>query len=306
MIAVLIVAAVGDATGSARASDLVLPIRFDSFAAPLIELDLDGTTSALMLDTGSAEGLHLTRPTIERIRGARFTGQTQKSSNMAGDVRENARFVIDALTIGGLTFRDVTGVEFTPWSVTLMGAAEPPVSPVIGLGFFKGRSILIDYQAATLTVFEASAAGVLEGQDGWIEVPFRQTDEGLLLDADIAGQRHRMSLDSGASMSMVIADRIDAASSAVSCRSIYPNMPDEDCKLVPVETEFGGSKRTMNAFLMRENPGPFEGTGLLGGDFLFQHAVLVDLGASRMLVRAFPSDAGGRSASRFRPFYVLP
>ncbi|PYE29877.1 aspartyl protease [Rhizobium sp. PP-F2F-G38] len=286
-IAAFVAIAMTGAAETARASDLVFPIRFDEFSTPMVELELDGTVVALMLDTGSAEGLHLTRPMIERIEGARLTGETQKSSNIAGDVQENARFVVDKLTINGQTFHDVSGVEFTPWAVTMMGADEPPVSPVIGLNLFEGRRIVIDYQASTLTVSESGPEFDAGGKGGWTEVPLRRTEEGLLLAANIGGQAQLMSLDSGASMSMVFADRIDAAASSVPCRAIYPNLPETDCELVPVETEFGGFRRSVHAFLMRDDPGKFEGVGLLGGDFLFQHAVEIDLKVDRMFVRAF-------------------
>lgn len=291
MIAILAAIAVGGETETARPSDLVLPIRFDEFATPLIELDLDGTPSTLMLDTGSSEGLHLTSATIEQIKKARFTGDVQRSGNMAGEVQENARFIIDALSINGHVFEGVTGVEFAPWAVTFMGSEQPPEFPVIGLGLFEGRSILIDYQAETLSISETSQEPASGGQDNWVEVPFRRTEEGLLLDAVIAGQRRSMSLDSGASISMVMADRTDAASFAVPCQSIYPNLPDEGCELVPVETKFGSSSLTFNAFLMHEELGPFEGAGLLGGDFLFQHAVFIDFKNNRMFVRPFASGA---------------
>lgn len=282
--AAVALAAIG-ASGSASAADLVLPIRFDEFSTPLVELELDGIASTLMLDTGSAEGLHLARPILERIAGARFTGEMQKSSDMAGNVQENARFVISELSINGRPFRDVSGVEFTPWGVTVMGDADLPEWPVVGLGLFEDRRIRLDYQAQTLTIFDETAEAIPDSQEGWFEVPFRRTNEGLLLDASVAGKNRPMSLDSGASMSMVIADRIEDASLAVPCETVYPGLQEEDCRLIPVETTFGGVRRLVHAYLMQDDPGRFENAGLLGGDFLQRHAVFIDMQADRMFVR---------------------
>ncbi|WP_148912991.1 hypothetical protein [Neoaquamicrobium microcysteis] len=104
-----------------NAADLVLPITFDQRSTPMVSLEIDGMSYELRLDTGSEEGLHLRRDLLDRIEGVRFTGEMQRSSDMAGNVQENARFVIDELSVGGRIFRDIRGVEFSPWGATSVG-----------------------------------------------------------------------------------------------------------------------------------------------------------------------------------------
>lgn len=273
------------ATPSA-ASDLVLPFFFDRHETPVIQLDLGGKTHSLHLDTGSAEGLHLTKDTLNRIEGVRLTGETQRSLDFAGNVQENACFVIDELSINGRIFRNIKGVEFSPWGIAVRKDTEPPKSQVVGLGFFNGERILIDYAAKELTIFDASADAVQGGEGGWVEIPFRRTDDGLVLKAQIAGKKHEMALDSGATLSFVFADRIADTRSAVPCETIYPDgLGQEECWLIPVETEFGGVPQTVHAFMVKEDQGIFGGTGLLGGDFLKNNAVLIDLANERMYIR---------------------
>lgn len=266
------------------AADLVLPISFDEYSIPKVSLDIEGAPYELVLDTGSSEGLHLRRDVLDRLGSVRFTGEMQRSSDMAGNVQENARFVIDELSVHGLTFRDITGVEFSPWGITVQDDSQLPESSVLGLGFFKGQRILIDYLSKELTVFDPSSGFVPNSDTGWIEVPFRQSDEGLVLQAEIAGQPSVMVLDTGATTAFAVADRIATTAAAVPCQSVYPSLEQEGCRLIPVRTAFGKTPASFHAFLI-EDDSNFEADGLLGGDFLNQHAVFVDFAEKRMFVR---------------------
>lgn len=273
------------------AADLVLPISFDTRGMPMIQLDLGGKTYALALDTGSAEGLHLDRDTVNQIEGAHFTGEARRSIDLAGTVRENERFIIDELSVNGRTFRNIQGVEFSPWGVSVREDSELPKSQVIGLGLFTGERILIDYAAEELIVFDASTDIDPGGDEGWVEIPFHWPDDGLVLDARIAGEKHAMVLDSAATHSLVIAGRIADTRAAVPCETVYPSLNQTGCRLIPVETEFGGVRQTVHAFALEKDLGRFESTGVLGGDFLKNNAVLIDLVNERMHVRPTPKPA---------------
>ncbi len=269
-----------------NAADLVLPITFDEHSIPMVSLEIDGTTHLLNLDTGSEEGLHLRRDLLDQIVGVRFTGKMQRSSDMAGNAQENARFVIDELSVNGRLFRDIRGVEFSPWGITVRKDGELPASSVLGLGFFKGQRILIDYVSKELTIFDAVSDFDPDRDPDWIEVPFRHSAEGLVLETMIAGQRHDMVLDTGATISFAVADRIVDTTAAVPCESIYASLQQEGCRLIRVDTEFGDTTTSLHAFLIEDAPGNFEATGLLGGDFLQHHAVLVDFDGKRMYVQS--------------------
>ncbi|UGY10879.1 hypothetical protein [Phyllobacterium pellucidum] len=268
-----------------NAADLVLPITFDQRSTPMVSLEIEGVPHQLRLDTGSEEGLHLRRDLLDRIEGVRFTGEMQRSSDMAGNVQENARFVIAELSVYGHTFRDIRGVEFSPWGITVREDSQLPESSVLGLGFFKGQRILIDYLSKELTVFDAASDFDPNRDTSWIEVPFRHSEEGLVLEAVIAGQPHDMVLDTGATISFVVADRIADTVAAVPCQSIYPSLQQEGCRLIAVNTRFGDTAALVHAFLIENEPGNFTATGLLGGDFLQHHAVFVDFAGKRMFVR---------------------
>lgn len=267
------------------AADLVLPITFDKHSIPVISLEIGGTPYELSLDTGSEEGLHLRRDLLDRLEGVRFTGEMQRSSDMAGNIQENARFVIGELSVHGRTFRDIRGVEFSPWGIIVNEDSQLPESSVLGLGFFKGQRILIDYLSKELTVFDAASDFDPDRETGWIEVPFRHSEEGLVLEAVIAGQPHDMVLDTGATISVAVAARIADTTAAVPCRSIYESLQQEGCRLIPVDTEIGNTTARIHAFLLEDDPGNFGATGLLGGDFIQHHAVFVDFAGQRMYVR---------------------
>ncbi len=279
------------------ADDLVLPFSFDRHQTPMVELDLSGTTYTLRLDTGSAEGLHLTKETLSRIPEIRFTGGTIRSIDLAGEVRENARFVIDELSVSGRAFQNIGGIEFSPWGVSVRDGSSLPTSQVLGLGFFKGERILIDYAARTLTIFDQNRYLDPSPEEGWVELPFNVTDDGPILDVEIAGESHHMSLDSGATLSMVIAARITDQSAALPCEAIFPDgLGPEDCRLIPVTTKYEGKYQTVYAYMLEEDP--FQGrdfddafAGLLGGDFLANYAVLIDFADEQLYVRPITQSA---------------
>ncbi|GEM_PF-1052255 len=285
---VLLVALLGAtfAVVPSNAADLVLPITFDEHSIPMVSLEIDGTTHVLNLDTGSEEGLHLRREVLDQIEGVRFTGEMQRSSDMAGNAQENARFVIDKLSVNGRLFQDIGGVEFSPWGITVRKNSQLPESSVLGLGFFKDQRILIDYISKELTIFDPVSDFDPNGDAGWNEVPFRHSAEGLVLETIIAGRRHDMVLDTGATISFVIADRIADTTAAVPCHTIYASLLQEGCRLIPIVTEFGDAAVSLHAFLMEGAPENFDATGLLGCDFLRHHAVFVDFDGKRMFVRS--------------------
>ena len=267
-----------------NAVDLVLPITFDEYAIPKVRLDIEGTSYDLVLDTGSGEGLHLPRDVLGRIESVHFTGEVQRSSDLAGNVQENARFIFDELPVQGLIFEDVRGVELSPWGITVREDSPLPESSVLGLGFFKGQRVVIDYLSNELTVFDPTSDFVPNVDTGWIEVPFRNSEEGLVLEAEMAGQRYDMVLDTGATISFAVADRIVDTATAVPCQSVYTSLDQEGCRLIPVRTAFGPTPASFHAFLIEDDPG-LDAAGLLGGDFLNQHAVFVDFAGRRLFVR---------------------
>ncbi|MCG8273916.1 hypothetical protein MIC97_20750 [Aquamicrobium sp. NLF2-7] len=166
---------------------------------------------------------------------------------------------------------------------------------MLGLGFFKGQRILIDYLSKELTVFDAASGFDPDREPGWIEVPFRHSEEGLVLEAMIDGRPHDMVLDTGATISFAVADRIADTAAAVPCQSVYASLEQEGCRLIPVDTQFGDTAASVHAFLIEDSPGHFGATGLLGGDFLQHHAVFVDFAGKRMYVRP---DQKPQSSSR--------
>lgn len=272
----------------AWAADLVLPIHFSEYATPRVEIELQGKPHVLTLDTGSAQGLHLTREVLADLSGVQFSQETQRSTDMSGQVQENARFTIDALPLGDFLFRNIPGVVFSPWGLTVDAAAELPQDPVMGLGFFAGHRIVLDYSTQTLTVLAPESTFTPSAAAHWVEVPFLQTDEGLSLPVRIQGETHLLSLDSGATLSFVLAERLSDTRAARPCDSIYEGMPATDCHLMPITTEFGAAPQTLYAYVMAQPLPQFNNTGLLGGDFLQQHAIYLDFVTQRLFVRPIP------------------
>lgn len=272
-------------TSLLNAAELILPLSFDDHSLPTTVIELNGEKCTLMFDMGSALGLHLSRESVGRINGASFTGVIRRSIDMAGEVHRNEQFTIDRMRIGDIEFKNVEGVELTPWGLVQLGGEGLPESPVIGLGFFDGKQLLIDYAAAQLTVADGSIQLSQLAATGWTEIPFKRTAEGLILKATVAGRKEELALDTGATLSMVAASRVVDTSSAVPCSTVYPELTQEGCQFIPVQAKFGNMVSTVYALLMDSTPDGFSILGLLGGDFLQHHSVLVDFAAGRMFLR---------------------
>ncbi|MBC8954698.1 hypothetical protein [Xenorhabdus sp. PB62.4] len=268
-----------------QAAPLELPISWDKFSSPLITLEFDGKVHSLMLDTGSSTGLHLSKEIANDIKSLKFTGQKRRSTNILGEAKEDAQFIIKNVTVNGEPFHNIEGAEFAPWGVTLTGKETPPEYSVIGLGFFHDHRFLIDYGRMKLTVIDKDTNLNSWIDPDWVEVPFQLSDEGLILTVEVGGKKRDLVLDTGSTISIIKSDRVPNPQDTVTCSSIYPALTDEKCTFIPMEISHSKNKDKIYAMKLDNIDASFTKDGLLGGDFFKKHAVLIDFVQKKLFLR---------------------
>lgn len=161
----------------------------DYFLIPL-EVDLDGdgqpTTLMALFDTGGA-GLHIDPDAVVRAGGA--------------PVAERKQITIRNVTAGPLTFR-----KLRPYTRHLDHLSQPlgiEIDIFLPFRSFKDYLLTLDFPEREIRI----ARGRLPKADGVEVFNARGPDKRPYLDADIAGRKHRLLIDSGSSGSIALKKR---------------------------------------------------------------------------------------------------
>lgn len=264
-----------------------LPITFDEFGLATIELEIAGKVEKFTLDTGSREGLHLPKAIMDKVENLKLTGEKRYSLDLTGKEFSNDRFVIEQLNVKGMIFRDVAGVEYEDWGLSLSDSDDDIKleRPVLGLGFFKDYRLIIDYSQKVLIVEDKKQIPILDNLDKWINLPFLLKEEGVIIQMNYQSNVYDLCLDTGASVSMITAKVLPNNVILQPCSIIYPDIEMKDCNLVFLEVENIKSDLKVHALVYGQFPEKFEVDGLLGKNFLEQFLVLIDLKSEQLMLK---------------------
>ena len=266
------------ASSSCLASEPVtVPIAFDT-GFPVVTLNFDGQAIPFVLDTGSSRTFHLAPGVAKQLPGLVFTGNKFKSMDAAGHVQEDDEVSIANLSVNGLAFGKTTGVIAQPWGLTI-GKGQGPVKSqsILGLGFFDGRRVIIDYPSKRLTIADADDKSVMQRVAGWTPFPYERSHAGQVLVLSSGKADYRMVLDSPSNLSIVKAKLAEGRGDAVKCELDLG--PGRVCESVGVSLPGGSPIKA----LLIDLPDQFPDDGLLGQDFFFQYAVFID-GKNRVVM----------------------
>ena len=127
---------------------------------------------------------------------------------------------ISRLFIGYIPFNDVEVVSFKPRGLST--GNELPVSEVMGLGLFRDRKVLMDFENDRLQMLTHLPSDIAI----WASYPFEQTDEGLSVTAFVGNKPLRLIVDTGASHSLCLpqACRLASCFPAVVPLSLRPRI----------------------------------------------------------------------------------
>ncbi|OKP01119.1 aspartyl protease family protein [Xenorhabdus eapokensis] len=264
-----------------------IDFQFDKFSTPVANLEIDGKKQNLMIDTGSSQGLHLTKEFMSEISGLVIDSEKVRSTDITGKVFFNDKFHIPQLSINGMIFKDITGVSLTPWGVTLLSQDKKlPTSMVMGLGLFKDKVVLIDYKNQKLSFSDHLQALNVNVTDGWSELPLRLTQEGIVVKVSQNNKNYNMILDTGASVSAFWKERLKSPPVHVSCQEVVKGMDNEECVASAFQfDEEVAQEIKLDALLVDGDFNHLNADGLIGNNFFNQYAVLIDFPGKRLFIK---------------------
>lgn len=266
-----------------------VPIVFDRQGAPTIELEINGHSSNALLDLGSSSGIHLSVENINWLSGIKYTGDSNRSTNVAGEVSYSKEFIVSELKLQCLTFENILGYELKPWSVSIGDKPdnmEDPRQVIIGMGFFKNKTIVIDYSNKKLTIKKNRESSAIRTMDRRFK-PYQLSKEGITISISSAIASYQMVLDTGATVSMFSTTRFNMKEPLDSCE--YNLGPDVKCQSFSSELTIAGHPFKSNILLYPINA-RFTKDGLLGSDFFRKFVIELDF--STQSISVTPSEVG--------------
>ena len=290
MIFTLLLSAASPPALSATSSGKVMhmPLEWDDTAIPIVNVEINGLRQSFSIDTGSEMGLHLTKEVMAQLPGLVPVEGKRRSIDLTGKVLFNEKFHIPQLSINGMIFKDVKGVSFTPWGLTLNPKTAPRSSMVIGLDLFKDKALLIDYQSQRLSVADNAQALGINIADGWISLPLRITSEGITINVAKNTKEYNMVLDTGATVSVFWQERLKSAVVSLPCQVLIGDIEMEGCVAADFQlNEKGATGISFNAVLLDGVFKQIDTDGLIGNNFLNEFALLIDFPEQRLLIKKF-------------------
>lgn len=254
--------------------ELSIPITFDPQGLPIIELSINDVKHNVLLDLGSSDGIHLPLNEIHKISELKYTGNSVKSSNIKGEVFESKEFLISTLKVNCAIFSNIKGLELAPWAASIgKGNVDDGAEQiVIGLDFFKGKSITINYFNKTLLINTADKKD-LSSNVSHPSNAFKLTKEGISIRVKSSIASYQMILDSGASSSIFVVNKVSPKEDVKVCD--YDLGPDIKCKIFDSTLKVFGHSFDSNILLFPIDK-RFKMDGILGSDFFKNFIVEID------------------------------
>jgi hypothetical protein len=159
----------GSAFGSSAAeAHSSVPMQFLG-NLPVVIAKLDGHDVPLVFDLGDASALVLAQRVIDHIKTAP-TGETNRSTDVQGNVIESPKFKLARLQIGNAVFTDVIGrldlhdPKYRPPDVGQQG--------YFGTSLLKSYMVVLDYQHRQMTLIPTGSSKDQSAKCSGTVVPF--------------------------------------------------------------------------------------------------------------------------------------
>lgn len=265
--------------------EATLPIDIEQYGIPYTTFVINGDAIYAQLDTGSSMGFHLEEWQLQKLGEIKKT-YAYKSTDIVGKEQENIAYEIDSLNMNGLTLKNVTVVAYKPWGLLVPGAeSRMPPGPVVGLGAFKDKQLLVDYAAKKITIYQnMNVASVIS--NNFTEFPFKLSDtSGLYVEAEHAGHKYHLIIDTGAAQSSLWKERLHDNKS-VSCQLVDPKIDYDGCEAVQLTIR--PKKGNPIQFAAIAFPGNYKHMedidGLLGNNFIKHRKLFIDFKNKKLFI----------------------
>lgn len=271
-----------------KCKSIEVPIAFDQYGLPTIELIINGQSNFVLLDLGSIAGIHLPVSDVNSMSGVKYTGETSKSINISGEIFSAKEFIIPMLAIECMTFENITGYELNPWATSIGDkpeGMEENQQIVIGQGFFENKKIIINYANKKLII--NNKTGTISSKNNNKFKPYVLNDEGITIQMSSSIANYQMVLDTGATSSIFSVNKVHSKDPLTACD--FNLGPDVKCELFTSRVNVAGYSFVSNILLYPIDP-RFTKDGLLGSDFF--NKFIVELDFSNKNIALTPSEIG--------------
>lgn len=269
-----------------KCNNIEIPIAFDEYGLPTIELIINGQSNFVLLDLGSTAGIHLPISDVTSISGVKYTGKTSKSTNISGEIFTAKEFNIPMLEIECMAFENITGYELNPWATSIGDKPEGMENNqqiVIGQGFFADKTIVINYANKKLKISSETVTVASKNINKFKS--FVLSDEGITIQMSSSIDNYQMVLDTGATSSIFSVNKVNIKEPLTDCD--FNLGPDVKCELFTSKVSIAGYSFLSNILLYPIDP-RFKQDGLLGSDFFNKFIVALDF--SNKNIALIPSE----------------
>lgn len=252
------------------------PISFTPKGMPVVKLEIGEQEIDFLLDTGSSAGLHLLKSMMINLKGTTELPEKRKSMNAAGKEFSNSVYRLKMLKLGCMEFEDLEVVALQSWGVSVgEGKTDTDELPVIGLGLFSGKTVQISFQDKELSIVNSDQ--LVSKQ--WPVLGVYK--EGIGAVVETKNQPYTLVLDTGASNTVFVRNKVNPKESLEACHYNLGNIP---CQFLNEPMTTYGYSFTSKALLFPIDP-RFQRDGLLGADFFHQFDVQLDFTHHKILVK---------------------
>jgi hypothetical protein len=198
---------------SNRTYHQALPIVVGDQLSPLIDVEIEGETYYMLVDTGSKFPLRLSQNALSQIKNKKFNGSAEWR-DIKGVYYQSPSYLIHGAKISNIDFNDVVArgdnenfeINTSLWEVPRF-SKEPIFKKegVVGRPLLQTHNLLMDYHHRIFWISNHKEKLAELGYDlqKMIRVPFRLGQSGIIFDVYSDLGRIRFCLDTGASVNIV-------------------------------------------------------------------------------------------------------
>lgn len=255
---------------SAESGLVRIPLVLDRGMA-WVDVTIAGRPLRLLLDLGGFDTVALTPESLEGM-SVTWTGRTRTTFSAMGDVAKAREYVLPAVEMGGVVFRELRGTE------DLLKGEKRVVQRTgyLGLGLLQRFNLIIDYPARELVLLWPDVSPPAEYHvEEWPSTEFASGVNGVVATVEIDGERRRLVWDTGASHCVL----------KTGLQGSAPVHREGDYSVcTPKAFEVGGHEFGPVDFVLLDFKQP-PADGFIGYPFFGKHAVFVDFRSHRLAVR---------------------
>jgi hypothetical protein len=269
----IIISSNSSAAESPSTGITIVPLEFIN-NLPVIKAKVNGRDVQLLLDTGERSCLFLDSHLLYHANCS-TTGRTKHLRNSNNHAFNLSEFIVPSINIEDRVFKNILAYDFRTWATNLATQESPlndklyATDGVIGLNFFHGYNLLIDYSNKRLVIIAPDYEPIGYDITSWHTAKFELNNSGIILPVTFDDIFLKALLDTG------------STASVINKNSAATNQLLSDCKRVSHKQKCRYNF-TINHHMIEKLPldsyplANMQADIILGSDFLEKYMVFIN------------------------------